>query len=202
MAARSKPVQRPAAAPGCGSTSPGTAAVGSIEAMPLEITRGSVDDIDSLEPLWVAVHHAHQAAMPELAPYVDDEETWREHRPLYVELFERPDTFLFLARVDGELIGYALGCVAPASEGFAADTWRVGDRIGELESLSVLPEHRGEGIGSQLLDKVDEAFDKLGIDDVVIGALPGNTGALKLYESRGFKPTWIYLSRFAARGDR
>ena len=39
--------------------------------MPLEITRGSVDDIDSLEPLWVAVHHAHQAAMPELAPYVE-----------------------------------------------------------------------------------------------------------------------------------
>jgi ribosomal protein S18 acetylase RimI-like enzyme len=169
--------------------------------MPVEITPGSVDDIDSLEPLWVAVHHAHQAAMPELAPYVDDEETWREHRPLYVELFERPDTFLFLAHADDELVGYALGTVAPASEGFAADTWRVGDRIGELESLSVLPEHRGEGIGTKLLDAVDEAFANLGIDDVVIGALPGNTGALKLYERRGFKPTWIYLSRFAARKD-
>jgi hypothetical protein len=55
------------------------------------------------------------------------------HRPLYESLFEQPDTFLFLARVDGELVGYALGCVAPRSEGWAADTWRVGDRIGELE---------------------------------------------------------------------
>ena len=169
--------------------------------MPLEITRGSADDIDSLEPLWVAVHHAHQTAMPELAPYVDDEGTWREHRPLYVSLFERPDTFLFLARIDGELVGYALGCVAPAAEGWAVDTWRVGDRIGELESLSVLPDHRGEGIGSKLLDAVDEEFTTLGVGDVVIGALPGNTGALKLYERRGFKPTWIYLSRFAARTE-
>jgi len=169
--------------------------------VPLEITRGNADDIDSLEPLWVAVHHAHRAAMPELAPYVDDAETWREHRPLYVSLFERPDTFLFLARVDGELVGYALGCVAPAAEGWAADTWRVGDRIGELESLSVLPDHRGEGIGSKLLDAVDQEFAKLDVDDVVIGALPGNTGALKLYERRGFKPTWIYLSRFAARTE-
>ena len=59
----------------------------------------------------------------------------------------------------------------------------------------------GEGIGSKLLDLVDEEFAKLGIDDVVIGALPGNTEALKLYERRGFKPTWIYLSRFAARND-
>ena len=169
--------------------------------MPVEITRGTVDDIDALEPLWVAVHHAHQAAMPELAPYVDDEETWREHRPLYESLFEQPDTFLFLARIDGELVGYALGCVAPASEGWAADTWRIGDRIGELESLSVLPGHRGEGIGSALLDLAEEEFAKLGIDDLVIGALPGNTGAIKLYERRGFKPTWVYLSRFAARKE-
>jgi ribosomal protein S18 acetylase RimI-like enzyme len=167
--------------------------------MAVEITRGSVDDIDALEPLWVAVHRAHQAAMPELAPYVSDEETWREHRPLYETLFRRADTFLFLARVDGELVGYALGCVAPAAEGWAADTWRVGDRIGELESLSVLPDHRGEGIGSALLDVADEEFARLGVDDVVIGALPGNTDALRLYERRGFMPTWIYLSRFAAR---
>ena len=169
--------------------------------MLVEITRGRADDIDALEPLWIAVHHAHQAAMPELAPYVDDEETWREHRPLYESLFAQPDTFLFLARIAGELVGYALGCVASASEGWAADTWRVGDRIGELESLSVLPEHRGEGIGSAMLDLVEEEFAKLGVEDIVIGALPGNTGAIKLYERRGFKPTWIYLSRFAARKD-
>ena len=31
-----------------------------------------------LEPLWVSVHHQHQASMPELAPYVSDETTWRD----------------------------------------------------------------------------------------------------------------------------
>jgi len=64
-----------------------------------------------------------------------------------------------------------------------------------------LPGHRGEGIGSALLDLVEEEFAKLGVDDLVIGALPGNTGAIKLYERRGFKPTWVYLSRFAARKE-
>ena len=31
------------------------------------------------------------------------------------------------------------------------------------------------------------------------GVLPGNEGARRLYERRGFRPTWLYLSRFAGR---
>ncbi len=164
-----------------------------------DITRGGAADIPLLAPLWVAVHHVHQASMPELAPYVTDEETWRERRKLYEGLFERPDTFLFLARIGDELIGYALGWVADTAEGWAADTWRTGDRIGELESISVLPAHRGQGIGERLLDEVDQEFHRLGVEDVIIGVLPGNEGARRLYERRGFKPTWMYLSRFAGR---
>jgi ribosomal protein S18 acetylase RimI-like enzyme len=165
----------------------------------LSIVRGSIEDVDSLEPLWVAVHHVHAASMPELAPYVSDAETWSEHRPLYVELFEKPDTTLFLARLDEALVGYALLHVEPARGTFVADTWRTGERIGELESIAVAPEHRGEGIGTALLDAVDDALQALGIADVIIGALPGNADAIRLYARRGFRPTWLYLSRFAGR---
>jgi ribosomal protein S18 acetylase RimI-like enzyme len=165
----------------------------------LSIVRGSIEDVDSLEPLWVAVHRAHAAAMPELAPYVSDAETWAEHRPLYVRLVEKPDTTLLLARVDGELVGYAFLHVEPVGETFIADTWRTGERIGELESIAVAPSHRGQGIGSALLDAVDREFEALGAADVIIGLLPGNDGARRLYESRGFRPTWLYLSRFSGR---
>jgi ribosomal protein S18 acetylase RimI-like enzyme len=165
----------------------------------LSVVRGSVEDLDALEPLWVGVHRVHAASMPELAPYVSDAETWDEHRPLYVELFEKPDTRLFLARLDEALVGYALIHVEPVRETWVADTWRTGERIGELESIAVAPEHRGRGIGSALLDAVDREFEALGVADVIIGLLPGNEGARRLYESRGFRPTWMYLSRFAGR---
>jgi ribosomal protein S18 acetylase RimI-like enzyme len=167
---------------------------------PLDILRGSEADIPSLEQLWVAVHHVHQASMPELAPYVSDAETWSERKALYTELFRKPETFLFLARVQGELVGYALGHVLGSAESWWSDTWRTGDRVGELESISVLPEHRGRGIGSALLDVVEAEFAGLGVDDQVIGVLPGNVDAVRLYERRGFRPTWLYLSRFARRG--
>jgi ribosomal protein S18 acetylase RimI-like enzyme len=137
--------------------------------------------------------------MPELAPYVSDAETWAEHRPLYVELFEKPDTRLFLARLDEALAGYALIHVAAVRETWVADTWRTGERIGELESIAVAPGHRGQGIGTALLDAVDAELEALGIADVIVGALPGNVDAVRLYERRGFRPTWLYLSRFAGR---
>jgi len=165
----------------------------------LEIVRGSAADIPRLEPLWVAVHHVHAASMPELAPYVSDEETWRERRALYEELYRRPETFLLLARLDGDLVGYALGHVMDTRESWASDTWRTGDRLGELESISVLPELRGRGIGSALLDAVGHEFARLGVDDLILGALPGNVDAIRLYERHGFRPTWLYLSRFAGR---
>jgi ribosomal protein S18 acetylase RimI-like enzyme len=164
-----------------------------------QIVRGSAADIPALEPLWVAVHHVHAASMPELAPYVSDEETWRERRALYGALFRQPDTFLFLARVGGELVGYALGRVLGDREDWWSDTWRVGDRIGELESVSVLPEHRGAGIGAALLDAADQEFERLHVHDQIVGALPGNADAIRLYERRGFRPTWVYLSRFEGR---
>src|SRR5205085_12704902 len=153
----------------------------------VEITRGSAADIPRLEPLWVAVHHHHQTAMPELGPYVSDEVTWREHRPMYEDLFRKPDTFLLLASVDGELIGYALVHVMPVEETWIADTWVTGGRIAELESLSVLPEHRGSGIGSRLMEEVHREIGAMGIEDVIIGALPGNEGALRLYERSGYR---------------
>ena len=166
---------------------------------PVELVRGSEADIPSLEPLWVAVHHIHSASIPDLAPYVSDEETWRERRELYRELFRKPKTFLFLARARDELVGYALGHIVGSAESWWSDTWHTGDRVGELESISVLPEHRGAGIGSALLGAVDAEFARLGVIDQVLGVLPGNVDAIRLYERRGFRPTWLYLSRFAGR---
>ena len=137
--------------------------------------------------------------MPELAPYVSDSETWAERSKLYRSLLARPETALFLA-LDGErLIGYALLVVMPAEETWVADTWRTGPRVAEVESISVLPEYRGKGIGSALLDRLEAEIEAHGVEDVVIGVLPGNTDAIRLYERRGFRQTWLYLSRFAGR---
>jgi ribosomal protein S18 acetylase RimI-like enzyme len=165
----------------------------------LRIVKGSAEDIPALEPLWVAVHHVHAASMPELAPYVSDAETWAERRALYASVLEKPDTVLLLAFDGDELVGYGLSHVLPLEETWIGDTWRTGQRVAELESLSVLESHRGRGIGSALLDAIDKELEAQGIRDVFVGALAGNEDALRLYRRRGFRPTWLYLSRFEGR---
>jgi ribosomal protein S18 acetylase RimI-like enzyme len=165
----------------------------------VNITRGSAADIPALEPLWVAVHHQHAASMPELGPYVSDAQTWEQQRAIYEELFAKSSTVLLLAHVDGALIGYAVAHVMPVRATWIYDTWETGDRIGELEAIGVLPGHRGQGIGSALLDAVDRELEALGVRDVILGVLPGNTDAMRLYARRGFTPTWLYMSRLAGR---
>ncbi|HJT92273.1 MAG TPA: GNAT family N-acetyltransferase [Mycobacterium sp.] len=160
---------------------------------------GSTEDLDLVGPLWVAVHHRHAETMPDLAPYVSDDETWRVRRTLYEELLAKSDTLLLIAVIDDAAVGYGLAHVVPVDETWIPDTWATGSRIGEIESLSVLPQYRGSGLGSELLNRLEEHLAAQGVDDLILGALAGNRDAIRLYERRGYRPTWLYLTRFEGR---
>jgi ribosomal protein S18 acetylase RimI-like enzyme len=164
-----------------------------------QVRTGSATDLDLLGPLWVAVHHQHAVAMPQLAPYVSDDETWRVRRKLYEELLAKPHTLLLLAFVGETAVGYGLAHVMAVDDSWIPDTWVTGERIGEIESLSVLPQYRGSGLGSEFIDRLEQHLHDVGCKDLILGALPGNADAIRLYERRGYQPTWLYLSRFDGR---
>ena len=164
-----------------------------------QLRTGGVEDLDLVGPLWVAVHHRHAETMPELAPYVSDDETWRVRRTLYEELLAKPDTLLLVAVVDDAAVGYGLAHVLKLDETWIPDTWVTGSRIGEIESLSVLTQYRGRGLGSELLRRLEEHLVDQGVEDLILGALAGNRDAIRLYERQGYQPTWLYLSRFQGR---
>lgn len=166
-----------------------------------ELVLGSAADLDDLRPLWLLLHRHHQQLLPGLAPYVSDEQSWSSRRRLYAQLLARPDSILLLARLHGALVGYGLAHVQDAAQTWVEDTWATGPRIGEIESLGVVPEQRGQGVGTALLDELLRRLGEAGADDVVLGVVPGNP-ATRLYERAGFTPTWSYLSRFAGRPAR
>jgi ribosomal protein S18 acetylase RimI-like enzyme len=46
-----------------------------------------------------------------------------------------------------------------------------------------------------LLNQLEKHLHDRGVDDLILGVLPGNHDAIRLYEQHGYQPTWLYLSR-------
>jgi ribosomal protein S18 acetylase RimI-like enzyme len=158
----------------------------------VEVELGGPADIDSLRDLWLELHHHHAEVAPQSGPFVDDESSWAVRSGSYREWLSDPRSFLLLARDDGRLVGYA--CVRVFESGDdLRDAWSVPDVIAELETLVVSADARGDGLGNRLLDEMEAELARRGIEEVQVGLIPGNDGAQRLYERRGFVPRWLVL---------
>jgi GNAT superfamily N-acetyltransferase len=154
----------------------------------------SIAELDLLEPLWNALHAHHGEITPSIAgttPARDAAGAWRRRRAKYERWLGDEDTFFAIAERDGEPVGYAFVTVGP---GYAS--WATGERIAELETLSVLPESRGEGIGAALVDAAWRRLAELGIAEMAITTATTNLDAHRFYEQAGFVESFvIYYGR-------
>ncbi len=158
------------------------------------IERGGVDDVPALRDLWLELHHHHAEVAPQSGEFVDDETSWRVRSASYREWLADPRSFVLLARAGDRLVGYALVRVMEAGPDLL-DSWRVPDVIAEIETMLVTAEVRRAGLGSRLLDEIDAELERQGITEVIVGLMPGNDGAQRLYERRGFERRWLVLAR-------
>jgi ribosomal protein S18 acetylase RimI-like enzyme len=158
------------------------------------INRGGVDDVPALRDLWLELHHHHAEVAPQTGEFVDDETSWRVRSASYREWLADPRSFVLLARAGDRLVGYALVRVMEAGPDLV-DSWRVPDVIAEIETMLVTAEVRRAGLGSRLLDEIDAELERQGITEVIVGLMPGNDGAQRLYERRGFQRRWLVLAR-------
>jgi ribosomal protein S18 acetylase RimI-like enzyme len=162
--------------------------------VPPTIGEIELDRVDELRELWLQLHEHHQSVSP-VQPFVDDETSWTTRRRGYVEILGSGG-FALAARVDGELAGYAVVRMHDGPD----DSWQLGDRYAEVWTLVVDKAHRGDGIGTALLDEIDSRLEAQGVHGLVIGAMEGNEGAIRLYERRGLTRGWVQLYRTAPPG--
>ncbi|NIR42516.1 MAG: ribosomal protein S18-alanine N-acetyltransferase [Gemmatimonadetes bacterium] len=94
-------------------------------------------------------------------------------RNSFLNLLRRSDTDLWVAEIDGAVVGHAV-------------LWYVGFE-GELGNLAVAPDWRRHGLGSYLLDWALEGTRRRDIDTVFLEVRVSNRAAQDLYERRGFR---------------
>jgi GNAT superfamily N-acetyltransferase len=158
-----------------------------------------VEEIDAVEPLWNALQEHHVRVTPRLDPATpkrDLADAWRVRRAKYVRWLEDPDAFFVLAEEEGGPIGYAFVTVGP---GYAS--WLTGERAGVLETLSVLPERRGGGVGAALIEAAWWRLGELGIEDMAITTTRTNVDAQRFYEREGFSQGFVVYHGRRPRGD-
>jgi ribosomal protein S18 acetylase RimI-like enzyme len=160
----------------------------------MRLELAGVERVDEVRELWLELHRHHRAVVGTLPLVVDDELSWQRRRALYVDRLSPGTGFLVLAVDEDAVVGYALVCVEDGPD----DTFPVGDRYAELYSLSVAPDRRGSGIGTRLLDFVDDELARRSIHDLKIAVMDGNTDAQRLYERRGLRPAELVLWRFGS----
>jgi ribosomal protein S18 acetylase RimI-like enzyme len=151
--------------------------------------------LDELEPLWLSLFDHHLSTGAAGLPVIERSESWPRRRALYEQLLRSQEAFVVVARRGTDAVGYALAYVHLGAD----DTWDTGDRIGEVESLAVLPAERGQGLGTLLLDCAEAILDHLGARDVMIGVVAGNDAARRFYERRGMAPAIVKLLRLGQK---
>ena len=154
---------------------------------PLRIVSAGTERVDEVEPLWLAMHEVHVGAGPQAAevrPFRAPAETWRRRRQVYERLLsDEGDGHLLLAEQDGVICGYAVLAFSAGQASIAT-----GDRVAELESLSVLQDFRGRGIGSALMGEVRALAVTDGARELTLAVMDGNDAALSFYARFGMRP--------------
>ena len=147
-----------------------------------QIVRGEASSIDALEPLWLA-EREHQASVTthwgELRPPA---EGWARRSSDYRAILEEGGA-LFLAREGGALVGFL---ICEQEEG-GSPTWSWPRDYLAVVDVSVLPDHRGRGVGRALLEAAEAEARDRGVAALDLMVAAPNDGARRFYERHGFR---------------
>jgi GNAT superfamily N-acetyltransferase len=104
----------------------------------------------------------------------------------YERWLRDPDTFFVLAEEGGGPVGYAFVTVGPGHA-----SWASGERLAELETLSVLDGRRGAGIGAALVAAVWDRLARLGVEDLQVTTASTNVDSHRFYEREGLVQRFV-----------
>jgi ribosomal protein S18 acetylase RimI-like enzyme len=160
------------------------------------ISTGSVQDIPQLRAAFVSLHDHHRR-LSTIALTEPGERAWAARASTYEQYFDEGRALLHLARSDDDLLGYAFTVLHAGSD----DTFPLGAGYAELYTLAVLPESRGSGVGTALLDAVDAALADRAIPNLTVAVMAQNEAAIRLYRRRGLIPGELIMYRIGPQPD-
>ncbi|CAN5199943.1 hypothetical protein BH24ACT19_BH24ACT19_14200 [soil metagenome] len=144
---------------------------------------GRRNDAAEAARLWVRSAEEHTLYDPVYATAPEAEKVMRR---FLADLSGSSHSCLFVAEIDGEVIGFLSGELREGSPAFKPKTWAAG------EDIYVVPAHRSLGIGRALVEECNKWAHEKGADGVSLQVAAGNLRARKFYERLGFHEVSVY----------
>jgi len=92
------------------------------------------------------------------------------------KLVESPRCATWIAEEDGKMMGFAIVDLKASS----------GQQGAYIQTLEVSPDRRGQGIGSELLSRVESSARDAGAQSIWLHVDQENAAAIHLYEAHGY----------------
>ena len=165
----------------------------------VEIVEADVRRLDDVESLWRSMHEYHAEVagdVREVTPLRRAEDSWQRRREEFAHWMRDGDAWLLIAERERSPVGFAFFRICDGDWSF-----ETGERMAELEVLSVEPELRRWGIGSLLMEEVERRLAAAGVGFIGLAVIAGNEDALRFYERWGMAPSYVRcLGRTLPRG--
>jgi ribosomal protein S18 acetylase RimI-like enzyme len=144
---------------------------------------GSVDLLDSVEPLWEQLREHHERRSTHFA---DDYagRTFTQRKAGLLHKVAPPGLRIDLARdtTTDRFVGY---CISTVTSG----------HVGEVESIFVEPGYQGLGIGDALVRRALAWMGQQGAESKQVLVAVGNEEVLPFYSHYGFLPRYILMKQ-------
>ena len=135
------------------------------------------DDSDEVVDLLREVHEEHRQRRPQWFKPFDRNAALDGQR----FLLSRAGAQMFVARVEGVCVGYALVCERVREE----NAFRYASRSLVVDQMAVSNTHRRQGIGTLLMDRVRAEAAERGVQRVALNVYCDNDEARRFYEAQG-----------------
>lgn len=115
----------------------------------------------------------------------------------FIQLQSNYSKAFLVAEKEGKIVGYIMCRVEYGRTSF-------GFRLikkGHVVSIAVLPEHRRQGIGTNLLLNAENALKDYGAKEVILEVRVSNIPAIKMYEKIGYKKVKVLKSYYSDGED-
>lgn len=151
------------------------------------ITMSGKSDIDGIIELWKEGTIFHRELEPDYFRF--DENYIAKYREILQNTFENKDAQVFVARLNGSIIGCIIGFVKYPQSIFKQDL------LGYIDLVYVKKDFRNKGIAKILLEKLEEWFETRDIKYIELNCYIRNDVGLDFWNRNDYLPISVKLRK-------